>query len=69
MQRADMISPALTNIRGFVLPGEVPDPSLAWPPKPHAPPRDQDEVDEDVPREPREQSYAGKGRVETVVVM
>lgn len=52
--RADMIPPALTNIRGFVPPGEVPDPSLVWPPRPHAPPpaRDEAEDDVDLPREP-----------------
>ena len=40
-QRADMIPPALTNIRAFALPGERPDPDLAWPPKPHAAPREE----------------------------
>jgi len=31
-QRADMIPPALYNIRGFALPGELPDPELWQPP-------------------------------------
>lgn len=31
-QRADMIPPALANIRGFALPGELPDPALFQPP-------------------------------------
>ena len=31
-QRADMIGPALANIRGFALPGELPDPELFQPP-------------------------------------
>ena len=48
-QRADMIPPALTNIRGYVLPGDDPDLSLAWPPKPFATsrtPKKRDETDE-----------------------
>ena len=31
-QRADMIPPALANIRGYSLPGDVPDPALFSPP-------------------------------------
>ncbi len=56
-QRADMIPPALANIRGFALPGELPEPALFQPPVKAAagapvaeePP---DEAEEDEVREP-----------------
>lgn len=53
-QRADMISPALANIRGFALPGELPDPALFQSPttKIEASQEDDSEVGLDEVREP-----------------
>jgi tRNA (adenine57-N1/adenine58-N1)-methyltransferase len=54
-QRADMIPPALTNIRAYSLPGASPDLTLEWPPKPHAKASAEgtaDDGDEDESREP-----------------
>jgi tRNA (adenine57-N1/adenine58-N1)-methyltransferase catalytic subunit len=56
-QRADMIPPALTNIRAYSLPGASPDLTLDWPPKPHAPPASasaDDTADDGGAEEPRE---------------
>jgi hypothetical protein len=56
-QRADMIPPALTNIRAYALPGEPPDLTLDWPPKPHARPvaaSNDDETDDPADETPPE---------------